>query len=323
MDPYFIGFDLGGTKMVAAVLDSQFSILSRVKRKTSSADGAQGILRDILLCLEESLTIAGISAAELAAIGMAVPGLLDRKKGRVVFSPNLAFEDFPLVDEIKKIYSCPVVLENDVNAGLYGEFVQGVAKGFENVLGVFPGTGIGGGLVINGKIYRGFTGNAGEFGHMTIQLEGPRCGCGQLGHVEGMASRTAMAKEAAGLIGGGNIQGKLAEFGTDIKNLSSKFFAQALKEENKLVMEIIDRAADHLGVAIAGSVNLLDPELVVIGGGLVEKLGSYYMKRIEKSVRARAMPMMAQAVQIKQAALGDDAALFGAAQVAKEALLVL
>jgi glucokinase len=124
-----------------------------------------------------------------------------------------------------------------------------------------------------GKLYRGASGNAGEFGHITIQKGGALCGCGERGHVEAIASRTAMGMEAVGLIAGGKLPASLSEYGTDIKKISSKFFAQAVKEKNKLIMEVIENAANNLGIAIASAINLMDPELVLIGGGLVEKLG--------------------------------------------------
>jgi glucokinase len=204
---------------------------------------------------------------------MSVPGVLNRKKGIVVEAPNLGMKDFPLEEELSREFGKPVILENDVNAGVYGEFINGAAKGYEHVLGVFPGTGIGGGLIINGKLYRGASGNAGEFGHITIQKGGALCGCGERGHVEAIASRTAMGMEAVGLIAGGKLPASLSEYGTDIKKISSKFFAQAVKEKNKLIMEVIENAANNLGIAIASAINLMDPELVLIGGGLVEKLG--------------------------------------------------
>jgi glucokinase len=164
---------------------------------------------------------------------MSVPGVLNRKKGIVVEAPNLGMKDFPLEEELSREFGKPVILENDVNAGVYGEFINGAAKGYEHVLGVFPGTGIGGGLIINGKLYRGASGNAGEFGHITIQKGGALCGCGERGHVEAIASRTAMGMEAVGLIAGGKLPASLSEYGTDIKKISSKFFAQAVKRKKQ------------------------------------------------------------------------------------------
>lgn len=318
MEKLTVGFDLGGTKMLCALVDGTGTIVARTKRKTRGAEGPQVITEDIIASIREVLDMAQRTPLDLEAIGLAVPGLLDRAKGRVVHTPNLGFENFPLAEKIKKEFPVPVFLENDVNAGVWGEYVAGAAKGCDSVLGVFPGTGIGGGLVIGGRLHRGATGNAGEFGHMTIQLEGPSCGCGQRGHVEGMASRSAMSREAAGLIAAGAVTGPLAEYGSNVKDLSSKFFAEALKLKEPKIMEIIDRSAEHLGTALAGAVNLLDPELVVLGGGLVEKLGDYYIKKVEKALKDRAMAFIVKTTKIKSAVLGDDAGVLGAAFLAQD-----
>ena len=318
MEKLTVGFDLGGTKMLCALVDGSGKILVRTKRKTKGAEGPQVITDEIIATIREALSLIQKLPEDLEAIGLAIPGLLDRAKGRVIHTPNLGFENFPLVEKLKKVFPVPIFLENDVNAGVYGEFISGAAKGFNSVLGVFPGTGIGGGLILNGKLHRGASGNAGEFGHMTIQLEGPSCGCGEKGHVEGMASRSAMSREAAGLIASGAINGALGEYGSNVKDLSSKFFAEGLKLRNPQVVSIIDRAADHLGVALAGAINLLDPELVVLGGGLVEKLGDYYIKAVEKSLRSRAMPFIVKTTKVRGAQLGDDAGVLGAAFLARD-----
>jgi len=252
----------------------------------------------------------------VGALGMSVPGILDRKKGTVVRAPNLGFHDFPLVKRLKDEFGFPVVLENDVNAGVWGEFVAGSAQGHRHILGVFPGTGIGGGLILNGQLYAGVGGNAGEIGHMILQLEGPLCGCGNRGCVEGLASRTAMGKEAVGLIANGTLTGDYAAGGADLKAVSSKFFAQGLKEGNPHIIAIIDRAADLLGTHLGGCLNLLNPELVLIGGGLVEKLGDYYLNRVEKAMRATDWEFVAADATVKAAILGDEAGLIGAADLA-------
>jgi len=320
MANFHIGFDLGGTKMLAGVIGPGNEVLSKTKRKSQSQAGSEAIYDDIVATIRDALTDAGKTAADIGAVGMSVPGILNRKKGTVVRAPNLGFYDFPLADRLKAEFGFPIVLENDVNAGVWGEFVAGAARGHQHVLGVFPGTGIGGGLILNGALYAGFGGNAGEIGHMVLQLEGPLCGCGNRGCVEGLASRSAMGKEAAGLIANGTLTGWYAENGADLKAISSKFFAQGLKEANPHVVGIIDRAADLLGVHIGGCLNLLNPELVLIGGGLVEKLGDYYLKRVEKAMRATAWEFVADDAQVKAAVLGDEAGLIGAADLARRAI---
>lgn len=311
-----LGFDLGGTKMLAGVVGKGHKVLSKAKRKSQTQAGPEAIYADIVATVHEALDQAGAKAADIGAIGMAVPGILNRKKGTIVRAPNMGFYDFPIAAQLKAEFGFPVVLENDVNAGVWGEFVAGAAKGHRQVLGVFPGTGIGGGLIVNGELYAGFGGNAGEIGHMIVQVEGPLCGCGNRGCIEALASRSAMSREAAGLIASGVLGGAYAENGADVKAISSKFFATGLKEGNPHVIGIIDRAADFLGIHIGGCLNLMNPELVLIGGGLVEKLGDYYLKRVEKAMRATAWEFVADDAKIKAAVLGDEATLIGAADLA-------
>jgi len=320
MADFHIGFDLGGTKMLAGVVGPGHEVLSKTKRKSQSQSGAEAVYEDIVATIRDTLNQAGKSAKDIGAVGMSVPGILNRKKGTVVRTPNLGFYDFPLADRLKAEFGFPVVLENDVNAGVWGEYVAGAARGHRHILGVFPGTGIGGGLILNGELYAGVGGNAGEIGHMILQIEGPLCGCGNRGCVEGLASRTAMGKEAVGLIANGTLTGAYAEGGADLKAISSKFFATGLKEGNPHIIDIIDRAADLMGVHIGGCLNLLNPELVLIGGGLVEKLGDYYVKRVEKAMRATAWEFVADDAIVKVAILGDDAGLIGAADLARKAV---
>jgi glucokinase len=320
MADFHIGFDLGGTKMLAGVVGPGHEVLSKTKRKSQSQAGAEAVYEDIVATIRDTLAQAGKTAKDIGSVGMSVPGILNRKKGTVVRTPNLGFFDFPLADRLKAEFGFPIVLENDVNAGVWGEYVAGAARGHKHVLGVFPGTGIGGGLILNGELYAGVGGNAGEIGHMILQVEGPLCGCGNRGCVEGLASRTAMGKEAVGLIANGTLTGAYAEGGADLKAISSKFFANGLKEGNPHIIGIIDRAADLMGVHIGGCLNLLNPELVLIGGGLVEKLGDYYVKRVEKAMRATAWEFVADDAIVKVAVLGDDAALIGAADLARKAV---
>jgi glucokinase len=317
MADFHIGFDLGGTKMLAGVIGPNHEVLAKTKRKSQTQAGPEAVYADIVAALRDVLTEAGKVAQDIGSVGIAVPGIIDRKKGTIVRAPNMGFFDFPLVARLKAEFGFPVILENDVNAGVWGEYVAGAAQGYQHVLGVFPGTGIGGGLILNGALYAGVGGNAGEIGHMIFQLEGPLCGCGHRGCIEALASRTAMGKEAAGLVANGTLTGSYAEAGADLKAISSKFFSQGLKEGNPHIIGIIDRAADLLGAHIGGCLNLLNPELVLVGGGLVEKLGDYYLKRVEKAMRASAWEFVAADASIKAASLGDEAGLIGAADLAQ------
>jgi len=312
---YKIGFDLGGTKMIAGVIDSENKIIAREKKKSGSQQGPDEVLKRIMETIKGVIKKAGLNPEQISSLGIAVPGVIDLKAGVVKQAPNLGMRDFPLTEPLEREFPFPVILENDVNAGVYGEFIAGAAKGYDHVLGVFPGTGIGGGLILGGHLYRGATGSAGEFGHMIIQNKGPLCGCGQEGCVEALASRTAMAKDAAALSASGKLPPKLSKYGSEIKSFKSSFFKEAWDMKNPEVNHIIERSAYYLGVAIANTVNLLNPELILLGGGVMEKLGEPYLKMIEKQTREHAMAYPASKLEFVLAQLGDDAVLFGAANL--------
>ncbi|HUV07656.1 MAG TPA: ROK family protein [Spirochaetia bacterium] len=314
-DHYIIGFDLGGTKMVSAVLDAGFEIVSRKKTRTAAQEGNEAVCERLIRTISGSLDEAGIGVSQIRGIGLAVPGPLDRQKGILIYTPNLGFRNFALKERIEKKFKVPVFLENDVNAGVYGEFKKGAAVGYRNVIGIFPGTGIGGGLILDGKLFRGTTGNAGEIGHMIIQVNGPLCGCGQYGCVEALASRTALAKDAVALASSGTAPLVYQEAGTDFKNYKSGVFVKAYKKGSPKIVQLIERSAWFLGIAMANCINLLNPEVFVLGGGLVEKLGDSYIRVAEKSMREHSLPGLVEVVKVAKAKLGDDAALVGAANV--------
>ncbi len=317
---YVIGFDLGGMKMISAVVDEKLNPVTRQKKKTSAQSGGEAIYERIKDCITASIELSGLSPEKIKGIGIASPGPMDRKTGVILDTPNLGFKNFPLKQRLEKDFKIPVIVDNDVSAGLYGEFLRGAAQGFRNVVGLFPGTGIGGGMILDGRLFRGSTGNAGEIGHMIIQVNGPLCGCGQHGCVEALASRTAIAKDAVALAGSGAVPSLLQEAGTDFKRYKSGVFAKAYKNGEKSIVEIIDRSAWFLGIAMANCVNFINPEIVVLGGGLVEKLGAPYISAAERSMREHALAALVENVEVKQAKLGDDAAVIGAAGIIWEEL---
>ena len=319
-DDFIIGFDLGGTKMIGSVLDSELKVVAGSRMKTDAQEGGEAVFERIVKTIAAALQEAGLEASQLACIGIASPGPLDSENGVILNTPNIGFNNFPIADRLVKEFGVPVVLENDVNAGTYGEFVQGAARGFRHVVGIFPGTGIGGGLILDGKLFRGATGNAGEIGHMIIQTDGPLCGCGQYGCVEALASRTALAKDVAALAGSGDSPYVFSKAGTNFKGYKSSVISKAIERGDKQVERVVKRSAEFLGVAMANCVNLLSPEIIVLGGGLVERLGDWYVQIAEKSMRAHTMAHLTVGVKVVQAALGDRAAIVGAVCLAREAL---
>jgi len=207
-----------------------------------------------------------------------------------------------------------------VNAGVYGEFKSGAARGARNVLGVFIGTGIGGGLIINGALYRGSSTGAGEVGHIIVRAGGPRCGCGNRGCLEAVASRTAITRDIRKAIkrGGRSSVAKLLNKETDL--LSGKDLKAAYDSGDEVVKKIINRAAKSAGIGIGSLLNVLGPEIVVLGGGVVEAFGDDFVARLERSARDIAFDINSKDVKFVRAELGDDAGVIGAATLAREAL---
>ena len=205
-----------------------------------------------------------------------------------------------------------------MSAGTYGEHRFGAARGRQHVLGVFPGTGIGG-LVLDGR-RTGASGNAGEVGHMIVQLHGPLCGCGQYGCLEALASRSALARDLIAQAAIGRAPTVAARAGTDVRSVRSKMIARVLAAGEQPGVELLERAVERLGVGIANCVNLLNPEMVVLGGGLVEKLGDWLIERAADSMRRHALPSLAEGVEVVAATLGDQAVVRGAAALAQESL---
>ncbi len=312
-----IGFDLGGTKMLAGVLDGENNLLGRSKAKTGGG-GNDEVISQIL-----EVTRAAIAAAgnpEITAMGIAVPGPIDIGLGMILEPPNLNLRNAPLAKILKQELGFPVVLENDVNAGLWGEYVAGSARGYQHVIGIFPGTGIGGGIILEGRLFRGKMGSAGEIGHITVQSDGRLCGCGNFGCLETVASKTAIARDLAVLAMNGRSPVLAAAGASDIRMVKSGLIAKALKAKDPGVAEVVQRAAMFLGIGMAAMVNTFDPELIVVGGGLVEKLGDSFLKAAETSMRARAMPRLVEGVAVKAASLSDNAAVIGAADLAGRSL---
>ncbi len=313
-----VGVDLGGTKILSAVFDDDLRKIARKKTKTAAVNGSDAVLDNVSLSVAGALDKAKIPMADVDAIGVAVPGVFDRSTGVIIQTPNLPLSDYPLKAALEQHFSRPVWVENDVNAGTYGEYRAGAAKGYRHVLGVFPGTGIGGGLIINGELYIGSGGNAGEIGHMIIQPGGPLCGCGRRGCLEAFAGRSAMARDAVFLANSGAAPDTLAAAGTDYSAYTSKVFHRAIEAGEAAIVGVIERAAWYLGIGLANCVNLLNPEIVVVGGGLVERLGDRYLRVVEQSMRDHAMRGLADHVAVVAASLGDDATVVGAAALAAE-----
>lgn len=312
-DRCWVGFDLGGTKMLAVVTDEKFQPIARKRRKTrSEEDNSTGMGR-VINTIEKVLEEANVSKDRLAGIGIGCPGMLDLDKGIVRDAANLGWENEPVQAQLEKAFGCPAVILNDVDGGVYGEYRFGAAKGAHTAIGVFPGTGVGGGMVYEGKIFRGKNCSCLEVGHVQVIPDGPRCSCGRQGCLEAVSSRLAIAAAAAQAVFRGQAP-KLAELtGSDVANIRSGTLAEAIKKGDKVIEQIVKDAAGHLGTAIGGLVHLLAPDLIVLGGGLVEAMPDLYVDQVSAAAKKWVVPPYAKTYEIVAAKLGDDAVALGAA----------
>jgi len=315
---YWLGFDLGGTKMMATVFDRDFNIVAYRRKKTKDSQGAKGLLDRIGETIEEALQAAHLSPRRLGAIGFGCPGWLDLDRGVILLAPNLGLRNVSLKKELIREFRCPVVLANDVDAGTYGEYRFGAGRGARSLLGVFPGTGIGGGLVYEGKLYRGSTGSCMEIGHIHMQPKGHLCGCGRRGCLETVASRLAIASQAAEAAYRGEAPHLLELAGTDIAAIRSGALASSIKAGDRVIEQIVRHAAKDLGIAIGSVINLLAPDTIVLGGGLVEAMPSLYVQEVRASIKKQAMRPYTKSLKVVVAKLGDDAVAMGAAALAAD-----
>jgi glucokinase len=317
---FWLGFDLGGTKMLAIVFDAQFRVVGSRRCRTKGGNVRKGLAR-IVNTIDEALQDAGIARPALAGIGMAAPGMLDLDRGILLHAPNLGWHRVPMKARLEKEFGVPVRLANDVDAGAYGEYRFGAARGARCALGVFPGTGIGGACVYEGRLLRGKVGSCMEIGHVPTVPNGPLCGCGQRGCLEAVASRLAIAAEAAQAAYRGEAPHLLAEAGTDIAAIRSGVIHAAIKAGDSAVERIVRQAATHIGRVIAGTVHLLSPDVIVLGGGLVEEMPGLFLGVIRETVDKSVTGAYRKTYRIVAATLGDRATALGAAALVAEAAM--
>jgi glucokinase len=317
-----LGIDLGGTKIVAGVVDPSNRILGRAKRPTPAMDGGEAILKSIVECVDEALAGARLNREDVAAAGVGSPGPLDSETGTILFSANMNVRNFALGPILSSILDRQVLVQNDVRVGGYGEFRLGAGRGYDNLIAVFVGTGIGGCLVQGGKVVEGSTGNAGEVGHIIVKAGGPKCGCGAEGCMEAMASRTAITRRITKAVGKG-IPSVLAEKVTRKSGrLKSGELADAVAAGDHVATREVRRAAHFLGLGLGSLINVFGPEIVIIGGGVAGALGEPWIELVRASARSQALADPGGKIPIEPAALGDDAGILGAALLARERFLV-
>jgi len=315
---FWVGFDLGGTKMMSLILDSKMNVVGRERKKTKVEQEHVIITDRILKTIRTAFENAGIGDVHIAGIGIGIPGTLDPANGTVFNAPNLA----GTINDIKKIvekeFSCPVVVCNDADAGTFGEYIMGAAKNATTALGIFCGTGIGGGMVHRGMLFIGSKSTSFEIGHIPVVPDGNICGCGRRGCLETVASRLAIASAAAMAVYRGEAPVLQQIAGTDIAAIRSGSLAAAIKGGDIAIEKIVIAAAHQLGRVVAGLVNTVTPDIIVLGGGLVEAMPVIYITQVKEAIKNHSMGFFKPLVTVAPARLGDDATAIGAAAWARK-----
>ena len=308
---YNICLDVGGTKVLGAIFNEKDEIIYRLKKRSKSeGEGSADVKKVIINVIEEMIKESGIDRSELNAIASCAPGVIDQDRGIVLFTPNLPWRNYDIAGAMRKRFGVPFFVGNDVNLGVLGEYKFGAAQGYRNIVGFFPGTGMGGGLILDGKLFTGNQCKAAEYGHMILDPEGPLCGCGQRGCLEAFSSKKGMSDYIRQQVSRGR-ECMLAE---DVANgaiFRSKKLKKALAAKDKVAMEAVDRACHYLAIATGNMINTISPDLVLYGGGIMEAMGELFLGKILAEVDRYCIPSIRPTVELKIASLGDDSILYG------------
>ncbi|MBM3173422.1 MAG: ROK family protein [Chloroflexi bacterium] len=313
-----LAVDLGGTKIVAAVVTPTGKILPRSSCLTLADKGPAAVIDRLISVAGSAVDRAKLKTADLDGVAIAAAGILDTARGVVTTSPNLpGWRNVHLRDIVAERLNVATCLVNDASVAALGEHRFGVGKGLANLIYLTVSTGIGGGIIVDGKLYEGTDGCAGELGHMVIDAQGPKCNCGNYGCLEVLASGTAMAKEAVSRIRNGGASLMVQLVGGVLDDITAETVATAAREGDLLACQVVNQCAAYLGVGLANLVNIFNPQLIIIGGGVC-RMGGMLLRPARKVVKEKAFRLPARTVQIVKSRLGYDAGILGAAAYVHE-----
>lgn len=316
-----VGVDLGGTKILAGVFDSSLQCLATAKLKTKPEEGADKVIQRTVQCVRQACEGAGIKLKSLAGLGIGCPGSVNPTSGEILFAGNLGWKKVPLKMQVEAELGVPVHAENDCNVATLGIHRVEFQGKPESLAGIFLGTGIGGGLIWNGKLLSGPTHTAFEIGHMVMEIDGPPCTSGIRGTFEALASRFAIQRDLVEAVEAGASSWLIENFDPRVKKVRSQRLRKAIANGDALVSGTIDRAARVTGIAVANLINILNLQLFVIGGGIMEALGDRMMPVIVAAAREHSFPGAFEGVRIVKTKLTDDAGILGAAVLAQQNLM--
>lgn len=309
---FYIGVDVGGTKISAGLVRPDGKIIGWEKSSTPRKQGAAEVMKVIIRAVRDVMRDAGLKPKKLRGIGVGLPGVVDPAGESLLAAPNIPLAGHPVAKILRKRFDTKVSLGNDVNLGVLGESWLGAAEGLHDVVGIFPGTGVGGGVVCAGRLLMGAHGAAAELGHLVLDPDGPLCGCGNRGCLEAYASRTAIERDIRAGVREGRRTEIAALNGGRLDIIKSKVLARALKRHDPLVTAVIRAASERLGQACVSLRHAFDPEAIIFGGGLIEACGEHILPIVSKRLSKDPLFKKVGACRVMRSRLGDDAVVLGA-----------
>ncbi|MHB8278469.1 MAG: ROK family transcriptional regulator [Candidatus Humimicrobiaceae bacterium] len=311
---YIVGIDVGGTNTRGILTDLSGNLIHYLKIKTKAREGKDAVLARVISVVNELITLAKIPREKLFGIGMSISGIINSYEGISIFCPNIpGWENFPIKQIMEKEFNIPVCIDDSVRCAAVAEKRFGIAKDHDNFIFISIGKGIGMGAFIDGKIYRGSMGLAGELGHITVSEDGPLCNCGNKGCLEAIASGPGILKRAQEGIKNGIVTSISKEINNNFEKLSVEIISRAANEGDKFAYYLINRTGEYIGIAIAAALNLFGSDLVVLWGGILE-CGDIILDAIKRTVKMRALEFISKRVRIEKTSIGDNIAALGAAQ---------
>ncbi|MEY8745927.1 ROK family protein [Paenibacillus tundrae] len=322
MSNYVIGIDLGGTNIKSAIFNMNFHIVHERSDPTGAANGPAHVLNRIQEIVQEMLLLEGIDQSSIKCMGMGIPGLLDPEEGLSIFSPNFpGWENIHVLNAMKEHFEFPVFIDNDVRVNMYGEWQFGAGMGYQNLVLITLGTGLGSGIVNDGKVIYGTTSSAGEIGHMNMFREGRPCRCGSSGCLGRYVSAVGMVRTFTEKLEQGRSSIITQWVGDDRTAITAQMISEAYDLEDALAVEVMRETGEILGFGLANVINLLNPEVVIVGGGM-SAAGDRLLETVRDAVNKHALALSSSVCKIVQATLGRQAGMIGAAAYANNKMSV-
>lgn len=321
MQEYYLGLDLGGTKILTGLADNKGKIITRSRRDTEAEFGEDKIIKNMIKTIKDVLNQSNVNKNQIKALGIGSPGPLDAKKGIIIENSNLPWKNVPLVKKIESALGIKTLLKNDANAAALGEKWFGAGKDVDNLVYLTISTGVGGGAIINKRLFTGVNDNACELGHTIIDPNGPLCGCGNHGCLEAFAAGTSIAKRAREAAAAGRSKKLLDLADNIISDIDAVICAQAAYQGDQVAKDIFQNAGYYLGLGLGNVINIFNTEMIILGGGVM-KASDLFLDKALATMKEVALTGSLEKVTVKEAELGSDIGLMGAIAVAMEDRLI-